>query len=128
MVLLLAPSAFAQAPILPVTPLENGRGNFLPVIDKLSSARLVEAVVRRESEFRTDVYGDHGLAYGPAQFHEETFYRIKQRAINKGEPFYFLDYRNPVDQLTLLNWALENGYGPEWSTYRKALADVRNAS
>lgn len=97
--------------------LKSGKTNLLPYI----YSTLEEQIVSCESSFKINAVGDHGLAYGPAQFHKETFYRIKQDAIKKGAKLYYLDYHNPADQLLLLNWALNNGYGSEWSTYKKAL-------
>ena len=74
-------------------------------------------VISCESEGRFDAVGDHGLAYGIAQFHESTFNRMKALS-----GFYWLNYKNALDQEVLLKWALENGFGREWTCYRNLLS------
>ena len=117
------PTANAQAPIVRSDTLKDGKANFLPLIKKVALANdvpeeTIKYILQHESEYTVEIYGDHGLAYGPAQFHEEAFNRMKKNAMKGGKPFYYLKYKNPSDQVTLLGWALKNGYGPEWTTYR----------
>lgn len=94
--------------------------NPLEVITKIAHAEQISPVVliklaRCESSMRHDgVYGDHGLAYGLMQFHEETFDEFKARA---GMPE--LQYRNMADQVKLTAWALKSGLGYHWSCYRE---------
>ena len=99
--------AHAQAPIFPVITLESGKDNLKPYLYTPLEARIVAL----ESSYKVDAVGDHGLAYGPAQFHEATFNWLKKKS-----RFYWLDYHNAADQLLLLNWALNNGYCHQWST------------
>mgnify|MGYP001591921444 CR=1 FL=1 len=66
-----------------------------------------------ESQFRTDVYGDGGKAYGPFQFHRPTFELFEKKL---GED---LEYRDPQDQVKLALWALANGKGSHWTCYTK---------
>lgn len=108
MVLLLAPVAHAQAPIIVREPYKSVR-----------ISATAERVVSCESNWRADVYGDNGNAYGPAQFWKSSFYRMKQDAIDAGAPFWYFEYTNPTDQVILLNWALNNGYGREWTCWKK---------
>lgn len=76
------------------------------------------AVIRCESSWKDTAKGDHGLAYGLAQFHEETFDSFKASAIKQGEPFQKLEYKNPQDQITLMAWAFKNGLEKHWSCTR----------
>lgn len=77
-------------------------------------SKLVVAVARCESELRTDVYGDHGLAYGIFQFHEETFNLFAREFHLEG-----LDYKNPEDSIKLAVLAFANGKEDHWSCYNK---------
>jgi hypothetical protein len=69
-------------------------------------------VVHLESTWRPNVYGDKGLAFSLAQFHEKTFNWFK-----KMSGFENLDYKNPKDQLTLLAWAYKNKLMSHWTTW-----------
>lgn len=126
MVLLLAPVAHAQAPIVYRPILTDGAQNIEPFIEEVAkeqkvSPRIPENVVKLESNYEIDAVGDKGLAYSVAQFHEETFNWMKQKALDQGQPFFYLEYKNPADQITLLVWAIKNGYGNSWSTYKQAI-------
>lgn len=77
--------------------------------------------VKCESSFHVTALGDGGLAYGPAQFHEASFYRMLEAAIADGEPFFGFSYKNPADQIQLMAWALDNGYGEEWTCWKPFL-------
>ena len=72
------------------------------------------ATLQCESELKHDAHGDNGLAYGIAQFHEETFNWFKVEA---GMPE--LDYRSKENQIELMAWAFANDYAPHWSCWRK---------
>lgn len=51
---------------------------------------------------------------GIAQFQRPTFNWMRHKA-----GVDTLDYNDPLHQIALLNWALENGYGNHWTCYRK---------
>ena len=68
-----------------------------------------------ESGYRHDgVYGDSGLAYGIAQFHEPTFNGFKKSA---GLPE--LDYMNREYQIQLMAWAFSSGLKRHWTCWTK---------
>lgn len=73
--------------------------------------------VQCESQGNLESIGDHGLAYGPLQFHKATFNWMKGAAIKEGEPFQNLSYTNPQDQITLGAWAFAHGEAKQWSCY-----------
>lgn len=58
------------------------------------------------------VWGDHGKAYGIAQFWEKTFYWLADLAQLKDPDWY-----NREQQIYLLEWGIENGYGYLWTCY-----------
>lgn len=67
-----------------------------------------------ESDFRKDVYGDKGLAFGIAQFHEKTFIAFKKRM---GEDN--LNYKSAEDQLKVMGWAFSHGLKNHWSCWKR---------
>ena len=76
-------------------------------------------VLSHESDWQPDAIGDHGLAHNVAQFHEQTFEWMKQTAIKQGKPYQNLSYNSSKDQIILLAWAIKNGEGNQWTTFRK---------
>jgi hypothetical protein len=72
-----------------------------------------------ESHWRTDVYGDNGMAYGPAQFWKTTFEEFTVRAIKKGHKFEHFDYYNEYHQIELMAWAYANGLDWHWTCSEK---------
>ncbi|MBI5742592.1 MAG: hypothetical protein HZA25_02010 [Candidatus Niyogibacteria bacterium] len=72
------------------------------------------ATLKCESELKHESYGDGGLAYGIAQFHEATFNEFKELA---GLPE--LDYRSKEDQIQLMAWAFAHDSAFHWSCWRK---------
>lgn len=73
--------------------------------------QILNKVVNCESGYDPTIVGDHGLAYGPAQFHESTFDNFaKQYGVE-------LDYKNPEDQIELMAWAFKQGneYMNDWT-------------
>lgn len=66
-----------------------------------------------ESDWDNRSTGDHGLANGLTQFHEDTFNRW---AKEKGE---VLDYHSDYDQLKLMAWAFSKGYQRSWTCHTK---------
>ncbi len=83
-------------------------------IDQGADPIVAVRTLQCESNFQTDVYGDHGLAYGIAQFHEATFNAFKKE---QGEPL--LDYRNPDDQIALFARSIATGHGSSWTCFTK---------
>lgn len=79
-----------------------------------ADAKLMIDIIECESSGRHNVSGDDGVSYGIAQFRKATFQEFAKQAGMKG-----MRYRNPVHQLRVMNWALDNGYGYRWSCYRK---------
>lgn len=57
-----------------------------------------------------NVYGDHGKAYGIAQFWKGTFDKFKGEAKMPD-----LDYYNQDDQITLAAWAFAHGKQGSWT-------------
>ena len=79
----------------------------------LKKYRLLNAVVEKESGWNDKAIGDHGLAYSLCQFHKPTFNEFKEKA-----GMLELEYKNPIDQLTLLAWAYEHKKMSHWSTWK----------
>ena len=78
------------------------------------SLALAMEVADCESDFRADIYGDSGKAYGIYQFHRPTFEMFSKKLGEK------LDYFDVEDNIRLAIWALANDRGHHWSCYRKA--------
>lgn len=70
-------------------------------------------VVECESGGRYDAVGDGGKSHGIVQFQKATFNWMKKAA---GHPNW--SYKNPVHQLRLMVWAVDHGYGRQWTCYR----------
>ena len=83
------------------------------VREELEMKELVIAILECESSNRPDVWGDGGKSYGIAQIQERTWDYLAPKAGIKG------DWKDPGDQVALLEWAIENGYGGYWTCYRK---------
>lgn len=71
-------------------------------------------VVAHESNWKPEAVGDHGLARNVAQFHKPTFDWMKKKA-----NMPLLQYSSSTDQIILMEWALKNGEGRQWTTYRR---------
>lgn len=90
------------------------------ILFSLSSAvqaadiNLVISIIECESSGKHNAIGDDGVSYGIAQFRKETFQEFAKQAGFKG-----MIYHNPIHQLKVMNWALDNGYGYRWTCYRK---------
>jgi hypothetical protein len=82
---------------------------------------LIVKILKCESGFRSDVYGDGGKAYGIAQFHKETFYRFANKAKPEMQKagLWPAIYHNANHQVWLLNWAINHGHGSSWTCYTK---------
>ena len=69
--------------------------------------------------------GDDGISVGAVQFTEATFYRLGKLArknlvrrglLRSSEKLHWL---NTGHQLMVAHWAMSNGWGHEWTCYRK---------
>lgn len=70
-------------------------------------------IINCESGIRHEgIWGDNGASYGVAQFQYRTFDWMRTQA---GKPR--LKWKNRNDQLWLLDWALDQGYGKYWTCY-----------
>lgn len=82
-------------------------------VERLGIEKLVAGIVECESGGRHDgVWGDGGRSYGVAQFMRPTFNELKEKAGLPG-----LKWKSRDDQLTLLRWAVVNGYGRRWTCF-----------
>lgn len=87
-----------------------------------ADARLMLKIMTCESGMRYDAVGDDGVSRGIAQFRKETFYEFaamtkeagKWDAKILGRP----NWKNPLQQIFLLEWGIDNGYGDRWTCYR----------
>ena len=79
-----------------------------------ADTNLVINIIECESSGKHNAVGDDGISYGIAQFRKETFYEFAKQAGMKK-----VYYHNPIHQLKVMNWALDNGYGYRWTCYRK---------
>ena len=71
-------------------------------------------VTECESGGRYDAVGDNGKSVGIAQFQKATFEQMKREAHMPK-----LQWKNPIHQLRLMNWAIDHGYGKAWTCYRR---------
>lgn len=70
---------------------------------------IIKCLAKHESGYRTDVYGDNGLAYGILQFHRPTFNR-----------FCTGNYYSARDQITCCDEMLSRDFDrsiKHWTTY-----------
>lgn len=73
----------------------------------------IAEIIQCESGGRHDgVWGDGGRSYGIAQFQERTFDWLGEKA-GMRDP----NWKSREDQITLLRWAVANGYGYLWTCY-----------
>lgn len=88
------------------------------ILEYQTLGMLVERIIQCESSNRHEgIWGDINYkypAYGIAQFQERTFNWLAKLSGEKG-----LSWKNKQDQIWLLNWAIENGWGHLWTCYRK---------
>lgn len=71
-------------------------------------------ILSHESNWDSDAVGDHGLAHGVAQFHRPTFDWMKKKA-----NMPLLQYSSSTDQIILMEWALTQNLGSNWSTFNR---------
>lgn len=79
-----------------------------------ADAKQVIDIIECESAGRYNVVGDDGVSVGIAQFQKATFEELKRKA-----KMPWLQWKNPIHQMRLLNWAIDHGYGHLWTCYRK---------
>ncbi len=82
-------------------------------------AKLAMKVAKCESEYRTNVYGDSGKAYGVYQFHKPTFELFAKAYGDES-----MDYKNPEHSIKLALLAISHGEGDHWTCYRKVKAGI----
>ncbi|MFA6063845.1 MAG: hypothetical protein WC736_14755 [Gallionella sp.] len=87
-----------------------------------ADARLMLNIMTCESGMRHSAVGDDGVSRGIAQFRKDTFYEFAAIAIKRREWNYKRlgkpHWLNPVQQVFLLEWGLDNGYADRWACYR----------
>lgn len=84
-------------------------------LELLEKKALIRKIIGCESSSRHDgVWGDGGRSYGIAQFSRRTFRYLASKSGIGG-----LDWKSRDDQLALLGWALDNGYGRHWTCFNK---------
>lgn len=84
--------------------------------------KLLHKIVELESNYDHNKVGDLDYkyqAFGVAQFQERTFNWLSEKANFNG------DLLNANDQIRLLRWSLDNGYGYLWSTFERAKKEIR---
>lgn len=81
---------------------------------------LIYDILQCESSGRHEnVWGDNRKSYGLAQFQEATFNELSRKAGIKGH------WKNKNDQMRLLGWSIDHGYGYKWSYYRKLKGGIK---
>jgi len=81
---------------------------------------LVARIVVCESSSRPDVCGDDGVSCGIAQFRRETFFEFAKMAGLKHPRW--MDFRQ---QVYLLHWGINHGYGRRWTCWRKITGRIK---
>ena len=87
---------------------------FFAPMAQAADVSLVIDILECESGGRYNAVGDDGVSVGIAQFQEVTFNEMKRAA-----KMPKLRWKNPIDQLRLMVWMLDHGYGKRWTCYRK---------
>jgi hypothetical protein len=82
---------------------------------KAMDAELMVDIIECESSGRHDVVGDDGSSIGIAQYKKATFELFKRKA---GMPH--LKWKNPIHQMRLMIWMVDNGYIKHWSALKSA--------
>ena len=92
---------------------------FMPQIAQAADPLLLARIVVCESGSKPSICGDDGVSCGIAQFRKETFYEFAAAAgLKKAH------WMNMYDQIYLLNWGLDHGYGRRWTCYRKIKGEM----
>ncbi|MBI4652240.1 hypothetical protein HY745_13400 [Candidatus Desantisbacteria bacterium] len=103
---------------------EEKEEQYIQTIESLKTElqhwKLVNEILTLESSKKHEkVWGDGGDSYGIAQFKKTTFYELAEKS-----GFYGANWKNEMDQIILLSWALRNGYGDHWSSYDRAKKNI----
>ena len=72
--------------------------------------KFVQKIIKCESNYKSNVYGDKGKAYSYLQFWRGTFDKFK-----KEWGHTWLSYDNPEDHLELGIYAFSKGYDSHWT-------------
>jgi len=72
----------------------------------------MRSIIKAESDGVHEVWGQDG-EFGIVQFKQGTFYWLCGIAGMTG------DWRNQLDQIKLLSWAIRHEYGRLWTTYKQ---------
>ncbi len=89
------------------------------------SDKLFNQVRMCESSNRQHVWGDDNTSYGILQFIRPTFKRLAKKArphliaTNLISTDTQLKWGNTSHQLLVGRWAMDNGWGHEWTCFRK---------
>ena len=93
------------------------------VLARAADARLMLNIMICESGMNSNAIGDDGVSRGIAQFRKETFYEFAAMAIKQGKWGYKKlgrpKWMNPMQQMFLLEWGIDSGYGSRWTCYRR---------
>lgn len=110
--LLGAQSSRAEAPnvILSDKPIQEVITHFAKEYNQ--DPQVLLTVAKCESNFRGDVYGDGGRAYGVFQFHKPTFEGYEKQY---GED---LDYYSAYDQAKLASWMFSKNGENHWTCFK----------
>ena len=88
------------------------------ITNKIELLLTVHSIIICESSGRHEnIWGDKNYkfpAYGIAQIQERTFYWLANKA-----NFKHMKWKDKKDQIKLLMWAIENGYGSLWTCFKK---------
>jgi soluble lytic murein transglycosylase-like protein len=81
--------------------------------------KMMDCMVRAESDY--NIYAENGIHQGLGQYNPDTFEWFMSMA-KKDVAFVHSDVvvddmTDPVSALTLMAWAIKNGYAEHWSTY-----------
>lgn len=114
--LLFIPNAKAQAP-KPEVSLDIRDQSIKEIVNYFAiendlDPKLALAVMRCESNGKQNTISDGGRSIGVFQYQKPTWERHSKEY---GEE---LDRNSPYDQAKLATWAIANGKGREWSSYR----------
>jgi hypothetical protein len=83
---------------------------------ELALNNTLKVMIALESSGRHDgCWGDGGAAYGWLQFHKATFYFYSKKYGLTG-----VDWQNKEDQFRLAYMMVRDGYGREWTVYKRA--------
>lgn len=97
------------------TLIEEMRERLNAIEAEIAMRETMAKVIECESSGRHEgVWGDGGRSYGIAQFQRRTFGYLAEKSGIEG-----LDWKDRDDQIWLLRWSIDNGYGDLWTCYRK---------